>query len=109
MLRLNVPEAAFAQQEVSLGGLTYKIVYKYNDWDERWRLDIYLGEALVIAGVKIMENTSLLGFRYSLADFTHGDLQCLKMLDDGQEVGRNNLGIGKAYELVYFSNEELDI
>ena len=109
MLRLNIPEVAFAAQEVSLGGLTYTFIYSFNDQDDRWRFDIYLDEVLVIGGIKVMENASLFRFRYTLPDFVNGDIQCLRLLDDGKQVGRNNLGIGKAYELIYFSNEELGL
>jgi hypothetical protein len=54
-----------------------------------------------------MENQSLLK-RYDLEDFGHGDIYCIRFKEDGKEVSLDNLGIGKAYELVYVANDELE-
>lgn len=106
MLKLPVPSAAWSSQNITLGGLDYTFIYSYNTRDERWRVSIYLNEDPVILGIKIMENQRLLN-DYILSNFDHGDVICFRVKDDGLPVGRNNLGIDKAYELVYFSNSEL--
>lgn len=106
-LKLPVPDQAWSRQEVSLGGLDYTLIYSYNTRDERWRFDIYLEEVPVILGVKIMENQFFLE-NHILSNFNHGDIACIKVQDDGLPVGRNNLGQGKPYELVYFTNEEVE-
>ena len=48
----------------------------------------------------------LLG-RFRLANFGHGDLIVYRAQEDGQDVGRDNFGIGKAYELLYVTNDEI--
>ena len=53
-----------------------------------------------------MENQSLLA-RYNLDEFSHGDLYCIRVQNDNNNVTLDNLGINKAYELVYLDNEEL--
>lgn len=106
MLKLPVPEQSWSSQNISLGGLDYQFIYSYNTRDERWRFDIYLDEEPVILGIKIMENQRFLD-NYILPDFDHGDIFCLRVKDDGLPVGRDNLGQGKSYSLVYFSNQEL--
>lgn len=106
-IKLPVPEVAYSTTEVSLGGLSYSITYSFNEVDNRWRFDLYLLQEPVILGVKVMEGQSLLA-RYLLDNFSHGDIYCLRFEDDGEDVGRNNLGIDLPYELVYLTNEEIE-
>jgi len=104
---LEVPVSSVDTQKVSLGGIVYNIKYTFNTRDNRWRLDISTNAAgLIKAGVKVMENQSLLR-RYQLDNFS-GDIYCVRSKEDGLDVGRDNLGIGKAYELIYFSESEIN-
>lgn len=105
-LKINVPDSGWSEQNISLNGVTYRFEFHFNGRDERWRMDIYLEDTPVIKGIKIMENQSLLG-RYNLEDFDHGDIFCFRMEEDGNPVGRDNLGISKPYQLVYYSNDEI--
>lgn len=105
-LKLPVPDSAFAEQEISVGGLNYNFTFTYNSRDSRWRFDISLNDSVVISGVKIVENQFFLG-RYGLPDFDHGDIACIRIDNDGKDVGRDNLGLDKSYELVYYTNAEL--
>ncbi len=105
-LTLETPTTANEELETSLAGIVYKFKYSFNTRDQRWRLSIYRENAPVILGIKIVENVSLLS-QYILDDFDHGDIFCIRSKDDGKDVGLDNLGIGEAYELIYFSNEEL--
>lgn len=103
---ISTPETAWTSQEIALGGIIYDFTYTYNKRDQRWRLTISLDDTIIIAGVKIIENQSLFS-RYILPNFNHGDIYCIRFKEDGKDVGLNNLGVDKAYSLVYFSNEEL--
>lgn len=105
-LKIPVPGTAYSNQEVTLAGIKYNFKFQYNGRDSRWRLSILLGDTTVISGVKIMENERLL-WRYRLPQFQHGDLFCIRFKDDGKEVGRDNFGVDKAYELLYLTNEEI--
>ena len=103
---LPVPDSAWSEQEITLGGNNYTFIYSYNSRDLRWRFDILLNGVMVISGVKVMENQLLLN-RYILPSFSHGDIACIRYEDDGKPVGRDNLGLDMPYQLVYFTNEEL--
>lgn len=105
MLSISVPDSADADQNVTLGGLEYKFTTRYNTRDQRWRLSISLQGAPIISGLKVMENQDLLN-GYLLANFSHGSLYCARIRQDDQQVGRNNFGIGKAYELIYLTTKE---
>jgi hypothetical protein len=105
-LKIPVPEAAYAENQFSLGGINYRFVFRFNDRDNRWRVDIYINEDPVKLGLKVIQNIPLLS-RYLLDDFTHGEIFCIKMKDTTEPVGRDNLGIGKSYELIYMTYQEL--
>lgn len=106
---IPTPEAVYSEITVPLGGQTYNIIYTYNEIDEAWRLSLYTYEGdVVIEGVKIMENEFLL-WRHRLGLFDHGDIACVKLsLNTKRPPTRDNLGIGKEYTLVYYTNEELE-
>lgn len=107
MLILNTPDSADTIIPTSLGGVLYDFHYKYNDTSSAWYLDLYLNNSLLIGGVKLVEDTSLL-YKYNLAEFNHGQLTVVKFKKTDEPCGRHNLGIGKDYSLVYISNEELN-
>lgn len=106
MLKINVPNFSWSEQAVTLDGKQYRFVFRFNERDQRWRLDIYLGSTPVILGVKILENVFLLG-EYYPEGFQHGDLFCGRLREDNNPVGRTNLGFGKPFELVYYTRAEL--
>jgi hypothetical protein len=106
-LSISIPDSAWSSQSITLGGSDYNITLTWNDRDSRWRFSLLQDEVSIVSGIKLVENQSLLS-RYILPDFLHGDIFVLRSKQDGQFVGRDNLGIGKAYELVYFTNEELE-
>lgn len=105
-LSITISDSAWSSRPVSLGGVTYKFTFAFNERDQRWRLSIYRGSTPVILGVKIVESKMLFE-NYNLPLFDHGDIGCFRMYSTTEEVGRDNLGIGKEYELIYFSNAEI--
>lgn len=106
-LSIPVPNVSNSVQEVTFDGITYSIYFRYNSRDLRWRISLYLNDVELVAGIKVMENQFLLG-RYRLPEFDHGDIICVRSLEDGNDVGRSNFGSGLAYELVYYTNEEIE-
>ena len=104
---INIPEQASAKHRLALGANSYVIVFRFNSKDKAWYFDLYSdSNALIKGGVKVMPDQSLL-LRYLLDEFD-GDIVCQRVNNTVEELGRNNLGIGKDYELVYFSQEEID-
>ena len=106
-LKINIPDSAWSTQSLSLGGQDYEFEFKYNGREDRWRLSIGQGDTSIVSGVKIIENR-LLFLSYRLPLFAHGDLICLRTLQDNKQVGRDNFAIDKPYELLYYSYTELD-
>ena len=106
MLQIPVPEISFSSTNLLLGGFEYTFIYSFNERDSRWRIDIFLQDEPVITGVKVVESQDLLS-NYELEEFDHGSLFCLRVGASFDEVGRDNFGIDKNYQLIYFTNEEI--
>ena len=106
MLLIPVPEVSNATLNLQLGGLEYTFIYSYNERDARWRFDLYLQDTPVITGVKIVESQFFFS-KYILSGFDHGDIACIRTGSSKDAASRDNVGIGKNYELVYFTNEEI--
>lgn len=108
MLILDVPLPA-TTQVIALGGLTYKIVFNFNHFDDKWRISLYRNTDLVMLNMKVTEQRSLIRSRQTPLDFSHGDLQVHRVKDTLAPCGLLNFGINKEYELRYFTNEELGL
>ena len=104
---LPTPITANETHRVSLNNILYDLTYRYNTRDKRWRISLALQGETFVSGIKVMENQLLLG-QFLLTDYISGEIMCARNKDDGQPVGRDNLGVGKAYELLYLTQEEVD-
>lgn len=104
---LEVPNTAHSEINVPLGGELFNIIYSFNDRDNRWRIDLVKDGTPVLSGLKIVENVFLLS-SYNVASSIDGDIACIRRQETAEGVGRDNLGVGKPYELVYFTQAELD-
>jgi hypothetical protein len=103
---IPVPESAYKTIIIALNDESYDLTFRFNEADERWRVTIEKEGTVIFEGLKIVEEQWLLA-QYHLPLFNHGSLYCKRIYDDGLPVGRSNLGLGKPYELIYFSKEEI--
>ena len=104
---LPTPITANETQRVSLNNILYDITYRYNTRDERWRIDLAVQGETFVTGIKVMENQLLLG-QFLLSEYIQGELFCVRNEDDDNPVGRDNFGLGKAYELLYLTPDEVN-
>lgn len=106
-LRIPVPESSFEEIEVTLSGDSYLFTYRYNERSLRWKLDVGTsdGERLV-SGMTLIEQVSPTA-HYRTSQIADGHLSVIRMNDTKSAAGRYNLGVGKDYELIYITNEEL--
>ena len=108
-VEIPVPISSFSEINVTLGGISYDIIFRENSRDGRLYFDLYTEDTLVKAGVKVMENQSLL-YRYILDDSPNGDILCLSRSGNSEGVATlSNIGLGKTYGLFYLTNEELGV
>lgn len=109
-LTISVPSiSSWTEQTIELSGIAYRFIYKLNERfnPSRLYLDIYLEEVLVKASLKLLENSDLTS-RYLLDDFDHGSLFLVRLDSTKDQATLGNIGIDLSYELVYFTNQELE-
>lgn len=105
-LKITIPDTSWSSQLVSLSGKSYIFEISYNERSTRWYINITLSGEEVINSLKAIESVNMTG-RYNLINFDHGELFCVRFKQTSDPVGRDNFGVGKDYELVYLTNEEI--
>lgn len=109
-IEIVVPDSAWSEQQITLGGETYNIVFKFNNRDSAWRFDLFdLDQNEIISGIKIMPNQSLYErYKNTYPELPSGAIICFKSkTSDINPLGRNNLGVSKTYNLIWLSDEEV--
>ncbi len=102
-LKINIPDLSESEIEVSLSGEKYTFRYHFSTVEQVYYLDIYYQETLVIAGLKLLDGVIITG-KYDLPLFDNGFLLVAKLKETSEKSGRDNIGIDKAYELIYITN-----
>ena len=107
MININVPNFPESYQNISLEGVEYRLRLTYNTRDKHWRMSLLnLDNEEIISGIKIMPNQNLT-WRYSYIDgMPPGNFYCLRLKNDYSDVGRDNLGYDKTYQLFYMTQQE---
>lgn len=109
MYKIKVPSTPYATMSVALGKKTYELTFRYHQLSDeeygRWYLDISYNGTVLITSLKMMENVSLLR-KYAIPELEGVNLFLVKLKNTDEPCSRDNFGLGKAYELVYFSDEE---
>ena len=106
MIKIQIPDEASSEIKVALDGRDYTFQYSYSSVSECFYLSIFFEGEEIISSLKLIEGVPLLR-KYALDNFEHGELVLGKLRSTEASPGRNNVGINKAYELIYISNEEL--
>lgn len=109
-IEIVVPDSAWSEQQITLGGETYNIVFKFNNRDSAWRFDLFdLDQNEIISGIKIMPNQNLYErYKNTYPELPSGALICFKSkTSDINPLGRSNLGVGKTYNLIWLSDDEV--
>ncbi len=104
---IKVPTTSYESQETVIGSQTFNLLFKYNASDAAWYITIR-DTALnpLVAGIKVMPNQNLTRAYSYLNIFEDGDIWCRRSSATRDPIGRNNLGVGLSYELVWISSQE---
>lgn len=105
MIKINVPNIPESSVRVTLGGLLYTFNFRYNTTTGKYYLTITYNNTTLVSSLKLVDGVLLLK-KYSISEFNHGDLFVAKMKETDESVGKDNIGVGKAYELIYIPFEE---
>ncbi len=108
MISIDVPKTgAPFRQDITLSGISYRFLYRYNSRSDRISLTILRDGEIVRAGLYLMENESLLA-NYNLPEFDHGVLQNVRLQPISTEPATvGTIGFNLPYELIYATNDEV--
>lgn len=107
MRNIPVPDLSYSEATITLNGLIYSFQYRFNSRSDRWKLDILDSEGVyLIKGLTLIEGFSPTSY-HNITGFSEGLLIPVEVNVSDAPVGRDNLGIGKDYNLIYATFEEL--
>lgn len=106
-LSLNVPSNPHTTYNVSLEGVKYFFTYRWNVRQEIWYLDVFTSNRIpIVIGAALLEATDLL--RRVTSYSPKGLLTIIKNSETTAKPNRFNIGVGKDYELIYFTESEVN-
>lgn len=104
---INIPDADWSTQVITLGGTTFNLELKYKERTQRWYMTLSdIDGNPLVTEKKIVDGQSLTGLWDIEGLF--GDIWCERVYGLDVYPTRDTLGIGKAFNLVYFTEDELD-
>ncbi len=107
MIKVATPSIAYATITTSLNGETFNLTFRFNERTLRWKLDLATSEGTsIIRGLTLMEE-EILNNHLTLPEFGEGLLIVDTLKFTTEPCGRDNLGFGKPYELLYSTKTEL--
>lgn len=102
-----VPDADWSRQTITLGGTTFILELKYKQRTERWYMSLYdYSGQPILTEKKIVDGQTMTGL-WDIEGM-YGDIFCERIYGTDVYPTRNTLGINKAFNLVYYTEEEMD-
>ena len=109
MIEISVPDTANSRQNTQIDGTSLIIKFRYLERNKGWEISVFdINGSAIIAGCRIQPDVLLFdrhGFGDRLPD---GVFACLKVRATDEVLGRDNFGVGKDYNMFFFSQSELD-
>lgn len=104
---LPVTNQASSKVSVILGGVTFIVRCRWNTRTQSWYLKVSdSDDNPIINFEKISERQQVI--IQNLSSFVDGNIFALpNNTNDGVAISRSNFGMGKAWELVYLTSEEI--
>ena len=102
-----VPDADWSSQVVTLGGTTFILELKYKSRTDRWYMTLYNSDGQVLlTEKKIVDGQTLTGL-WDIEGM-YGDIFCERAYGTDIYPSRNTLGIDKPFNLLYYTEDEMD-
>lgn len=103
---LPTVEGANSSFTTTLEGNRYRFNLKWNSRSETWHLSIQTDDGVpIITGQKVLPRLETVLHNEEL--FADGNVFAISsILDDDELITRDNLGVGKTYQLYYVPQEE---
>lgn len=109
MLRIDVPDLAKSIQPVTLDKVDFYLGFNYNTRNGKWTVDLYDEDKnLLVAGAGLQGGYVIFAQQLYNPSFPAGILSLVNTTSFLEPVGRDNVGTGKTWELVYIGEAELN-
>lgn len=105
---IYVPSNAHSETRVTLNNQVFYIELKWNTRETAWYFSLYdVNKISISTGVKLCYGVVP---TRKISDTLNGNIYIVNTTDSKDDIGRNNLGQGLQYQLVYLTlDEELEI
>lgn len=102
----NIPSSPHTSYLTTIENETFRFVFRWNTRASVWHLDVFAsdGEALTV-GAKLVPNIPLI--RTTSIKAPNGLLIVVNNTTNQSIPNKENIGVGKDFELVYLTEEEL--
>lgn len=110
-LRIRVDDLPAQEQQITLNGVTLFIRFSYSGAHTRdnWVMDILdQNKDNLLVGKRVTSTTNLTYHSFSLTEILDGYLFCVNTTATRTPMNRDNFGTDKAYQIWYYSNEEIE-
>lgn len=106
-VNIVVPDADWSTQVVTLGDSVFVIELKYKARNKRWYMTLRDTDNNILLAEKKCVPTELLTGLYDIEGL-YGDIYVERVYGNSAYPSRDNFGIGKEFELRYFTEEEIN-
>ena len=107
MLQIPVTVTGNSSVDITLDGVTFRILTKYNTRNERLYVSLYRGTTPVLLNVKMVEGLSITnGYAFKLLPKGVMDVLQFNIAEKTPTLG--NTGINLDYSLVYIPTADVD-
>lgn len=104
---IMVPDNDWSSQVVTLGGTTFTVELKYKERIERWYLSLYDSDNnALLTEKKLVDGQCITGLWDIEGMF--GGIFCERAFGTDVYPTRDTLGLNKAFNLVYYTQDEMD-
>jgi hypothetical protein len=106
-ISFNVPNSPHTSYLTTIENETFRFVFRWSTRAEVWHLDIFASDGTSLTrGAKLVPDTPLLTTIDTRAP--EGWLVVINNTSNQDVPSRENIGVGKDFELMYFTLEELE-
>lgn len=104
---IMVPETDWSSQVVTLGGTTFILELKYKERTQRWYMSLYDSDNNpLLTEKKLVDGQTMTGL-WDIQGM-YGGIFCERAYGTDVYPTRDTLGLNKPFNLVYYTQEEMD-
>lgn len=106
-ISFNVPNTPHTSYFTTIDNETFQFVFRWSTRASVWHLDVFTGDGdSLVKGAKLVPNIPLI--RTTNVKAPKGELTVVNNTSNQDVPSKDNIGVNKDFELMYFTEEEMD-